>query len=145
IIFGQRSVKSATNVAGINYTFNNRMGVNLRVRHYWSSVRYDEYYKLERGGSLIESSYSGVDDDRELMHDTNFNAVNLDLVYSLQVAPGSFVNVVWKDAIQSLTNDSSLDYFSSYRQVLQAPQTNNVSIRFTYYLDYLSLRISVSM
>ncbi len=144
IIFGQRSVKSATNVAGINYTFNNRMGVNLRVRHYWSSVRYDEYYKLERGGSLIGSSYSGIDADGELIHDTNFNAVNLDLVYSLQVAPGSFVNVVWKDAIQSLTNDSSLDYFSSYRQALQSPQMNNVSIRFTYFLDYLSLRKSVS-
>lgn len=144
IIFGQRNVKTATNVAGINYTFNNRMGVNLRVRHYWSSVKYETYYKLEREGSLIESNYSGVDDNGELLHDTNFNALNLDLVYSLQVAPGSFVNVVWKDAIQSLTTESSLDYFSSYRQALQAPQTNNVSIRFTYFLDYLTLRKSVS-
>src|SRR5690606_2828725 len=120
IIFGQRNVKTATNVAGINYTFNNRMGVNLRVRHYWSSVKYDTYYKIDRLGSLIESNYSGVDDNGELLHDTNFNALNLDLVYSLQVAPGSFVNVVWKDAIQSLTTESSLDYFSSYRQALQA-------------------------
>lgn len=144
IIFGRRNIRSATNIAGINYTFNNRMGLNLRLRHYWSKVKYNAFYRLGRSGELNESDYTGIDDAGEFMHDTNFNAVNIDLAYSLQVAPGSFFNLVWKDAIQSLTNHATLDYFSSYRQAMHAPQTNNVSLRFTYFLDYLSLKKSVS-
>lgn len=144
VIFGERNIRTATNIAGINYTFNNKMGLNLRLRHYWSKVKYNTFYKLGKGGDLRESDYSGIDELGERLHDTNFNAVNVDLVYFLQVAPGSFFNLVWKDAIQSLTNQATLDYFSSYRQAMQAPQTNNVSIRFTYFLDYLSLKKSVT-
>ena len=77
-------------------------------------------------------------------HDTNFNALNLDFVYFLQVAPGSFVNLVWKDAISSMTNDAGLNYTQSYRQASDAPQMNNVSLRFTYFLDYLSMKKALS-
>jgi len=144
IVFGERNIKTATNVAGLNYTFSNRMGLNLRLRHYWSKVKYDGYYRLENDGTLQQSDYSGINADGVAEHNTNFNALNLDLVYFVQVAPGSFVNVVWKDAISSLTNDAHLDYFQSYRQATDTPQVNNVSVRFTYFLDYLSLKKAVS-
>src|SRR5690606_22612267 len=111
---------------------------------YWSKVKYNTFYKLSRNGELGDSEYTGIDESGEHIHDTNFNAVNIDVVYFLQVAPGSFLNLVWKDAIQSLTNHATLDYFSSYRQAMHAPQTNNVSVRFTYFIDYLSLKKSVS-
>ncbi|HEY5915777.1 MAG TPA: DUF5916 domain-containing protein, partial [Chryseolinea sp.] len=48
IVFGERDIRSATNIAGLNYTFNNRMGMNLRVRHYWSRVKYDEFFRLDQ-------------------------------------------------------------------------------------------------
>jgi hypothetical protein len=144
IIFGERNIRTATNVAGINYTFNAKMGVNLRIRHYWSKVQYDQFYRLSDTGELQYSAYSGSDIDGNRLHDTNFNALNLDFVYFLQIAPGSFFNLVWKDSIQTLSNNASLDYFTSYRQTIQAPQNNNVSIRFTYFLDYLSLKKSMS-
>lgn len=144
IIFGERAIRSATNVAGINYSFNHKMGLNLRLRHNWSKVKYDAYYKLTETGELLDSPYTGVDANGAVIHDTNFNALNVDLVYSLQVAPGSFFNVVWKDAIQSLTNEADLDYFSSYRQAMRAPQQNNISFRFTYFLDYFALKKTVT-
>jgi len=144
IVFGERDIKTATNVAGINYTFNNKMGLNLRVRHYWSKVKYDGFYRLEEDGSLEQSDYSGLSADGQPEHDTNFNALNLDFVYFLQVAPGSFVNLVWKDAISSMTNDAHLNYTQSYRQATDAPQINNVSLRFTYFLDYLTMKKAVS-
>ena len=140
IVFGERDIRSATNIAGLNYTFNNRMGMNLRVRHYWSRVKYDEFYKLEQDGTLQTSDYSGLTTDGTPEHDTNFNALNLDFVYFLQVAPGSFLNLVWKDAISSLTKDAELNYVQSYRQATEAPQINNVSLRFTYFIDYLTLK-----
>ncbi len=144
IVFGERDIKTATNVAGINYTFNNKMGLNLRVRHYWSKVKYDSFYKLEEDGTLNHSDYTGLTSEGVPEHDTNFNALNLDFAYFLQIAPGSFVNLVWKDAINSLTNDAQLDYFQSYRQASGTPQVNNVSVRLTYFLDYLTMRKMVS-
>ncbi|MBA4057997.1 MAG: hypothetical protein C0490_24990 [Marivirga sp.] len=140
IVFGERDIKTATNVAGINYTFNNKMGMNLRVRHYWSKVKYDAFYKLDNDGTLHQTDYTGLTADGLPEHDTNFNALNLDFVYFLQVAPGSFVNLVWKNAINSLTNDAQLDYLQSYRQASNTPQINNVSLRFTYFLDYLTMK-----
>lgn len=140
IVFGQRDIRTATNIAGLNYTFNNRMGMNLRVRHYWSRVKYDEFYKLDPNGSLQQTDYTGVDATGTPEHDSNFNALNLDFVYFLQVAPGSFLNLVWKDAISSNTKDSNLNYMESYRQAAVAPQLNNVSLRFTYFIDYLTLK-----
>jgi hypothetical protein len=143
IVFGERDIRTATNIAGLNYTFNNRMGMNLRVRHYWSRVKYDEFYRLDQDGSLRETDYSGMSSEGSAEHDTNFNALNLDFVYFLQVAPGSFLNLVWKDAISSLTNEADLNYIQSYRQAADSPQINNVSLRFTYFIDYLSLKKTV--
>jgi len=140
IVFGERDIKTATNVAGLNYTFNNKMGMNLRVRHYWSKVKYDTFYELENDGTLQPSDYRGLTTEGLPEHDTNFNALNLDFVYFLQVAPGSFINLVWKDAINSLTNNAQLDYLQSYRQASGTPQINNVSLRFTYFLDYLTMK-----
>lgn len=144
IIFGERDIVTATNVAGINYTFNTKMGVNLRVRHYWSKVKYDKFYSLTQNGSLFNTDYTGIDTNGLHQHDTNFNALNLDLVYFLQLAPGSFLNLVWKDAIQSLSNNAQLDYLSSYRQTIESPQVNNVSVRFTYFLDYISVKKAIT-
>jgi hypothetical protein len=64
-------------------------------------------------------------------------------VYFLQVAPGSFLNLVWKDAISSQTNEADLNYIESYRQAASSPQINNVSLRFTYFLDYLTLKKTI--
>jgi hypothetical protein len=144
IIFGERKIKTATNIAGLNYTFNNKMGVNLRVRHYWSTVHYESFYSLATDGNLNPSAYNGVSSDDSPKHDTNFNALNLDFAYFMQVAPGSFLNLVWKDAISSLTNDARMNYIASYKQAMEAPQINNVSLRFTYFLDYTSLKKAAS-
>jgi hypothetical protein len=143
IVFGERDIRTATNIAGLNYTFNNRMGMNLRVRHYWSRVKYDGFYRLDQDGSLQETEYSGMSSEGTAEHDTNFNALNLDFVYFLQVAPGSFLNLVWKDAISSLTKEADLNYIQSYRQAADSPQINNVSLRFTYFIDYLTLKKTV--
>jgi hypothetical protein len=133
IIFGQREIITVTNLAGVNYTFNNRMGLNLRIRHYWSKVDYEKYYKLGKDGDMYPTDYTGD-------HNTNFNAVNIDLVYFFQIAPGSFLNLVWKDAIQSLTNDVRLDYFRSLGNAGNDSQVNSISLRLTYFIDYNAVR-----
>lgn len=140
IIFGHREMLTTTNILGLNYTFNNKMGLRLRLRHYWSKVRYEKFFELGTDGELHETAYDGLTTEGTPLHDANFNAINLDLVYFLQIAPGSFLNFVWKDAIQTFTNNTRPDYLENLRDCANAPQVNSISIRLTYFIDYVSLR-----
>ncbi len=143
IIFGHREVQETTNILGLNYTFNNKMGIRLRLRHYWSKVRYEKFYSLGTDGELADTPYDGLTEEGSPKHDANFNAINLDLVYFFQIAPGSFLNLVWKDAIQTFTNNTRPDYLENLQDSMNAPQVNSISLRLTYFLDYVTIRNSL--
>lgn len=144
IIFGARDVLTISNIVGLNYTFNNKMGLTLRVRHYWSKVKYEKFFSLGLDGALNDTDYAGLSTDGSPAHDANFNAMNVDLVYFFQIAPGSFLNFVWKDAIQTFTKNTTPDYFTNVRDVSQSPQVNSISLRLTYFIDYLTLKKSIA-
>lgn len=139
ILFGLRDLITTTNIFGFNYTFNTKMGLRIRVRHYWSTVQYKKFFALQPNGDLNDSDYVGHANG-EPLHDENFNALNVDLVYFWQIAPGSFVNIVWKDSIQSSKGIVQDGYFGNLEGVAKDPQVNSLSIRLTYFLDYLTLR-----
>jgi hypothetical protein len=143
IIFGQRELITSTNIVGVNYTFNNKMGLTLRLRHYWSRVNYTHFYSLGQDGDMYPTDYTGLDENGKPLHHANFNAVNIDFVYFLQLAPGSFLNLVWKGSIQSFTNDTRHGYFESLGRATSDPQVNSISLRLTYFIDYMSLKKSL--
>ncbi len=136
IIFGQRNVLTTDNVIGTKYTFSNKMGVTVRMRHYWSNVKYEQFYHLQSDGELLPSTYSGIDEAGDKTHDTNFNALNVDFVYFFQIAPGSFLNVVWKDSISSIDNSTDVKFAENFNNTLILPQINSLSVRLTYFIDY---------
>ena len=134
IIFGNRDVSSVSNKLNVNYTFNNKMGLEFRLRHFWSKVHYKEFYNLNEDGGLDESSYNGF-------NDVSFNAFTIDANYRWRFAPGSEIIVVWKNNISgahssSDTNYSQLSYSDGVSSLGSLPQSNSLSIRFTYFLDY---------
>lgn len=133
IVFGRRDVQTVSNVLNVNYTFTNRMALTFRARHYWSIAKYKRYHALDEQGMLAQTSYSGN-------RDVNFNAFNIDMVYTWQFAPGSEMSIVWKDAILTLGSDRVIQYFENVRNTLDAPQTNSFSVKVLYYLDYLYLK-----
>lgn len=141
-VFGERNIKRINNVIGVNYVFNNRMGLNLRVRHNWSRVRYFEFNELQEDGELSGITYTGIGDDLESLHDQNFNAFNMNLTYSWQIAPGSFVTAVWREGITTRSNDVGVRFFDNIENTLKQPQFNSFSIRITYFLDYLTIKNS---
>ena len=110
------------------------MGINLRVRHYYSSVDNKEYFTLQSNGQLAPNP-SFVDDK-----DQNVNFFNVDMVYTWQFAPGSFINVVWKNAVFDYTNVVEKSYFKNFGTTMEADQNNNISLKVIYFLDYLQLR-----
>lgn len=134
VIFSRRQRKTSVNDLTAKYSFNNKMGINLTVRHYWSQVQVNQFYTLEQDGSLMANSIYNKNKNY------NLNLFNLDMVYTWQVAPGSFLNVVWKNAISSFNQDISHQYFKNFYDSFEASQNNNVSVKFLYYIDYNSLK-----
>jgi hypothetical protein len=134
ILFGNRNRTTVENVLTVKYNFNNKMGLNTRIRHYWSEVKNNGYYLLQPDGRL--ENYTGPVNN----YDRNFNFFNVDMVYSWQFAPGSFINLVWKNSIFANDQDVQSGYFKNLGNTLDAAQNNSLSFRIIYFIDYLNLR-----
>ncbi|HMJ47390.1 MAG TPA: DUF5916 domain-containing protein [Ferruginibacter sp.] len=134
IIFSQRDRMTVENILETKYNFNNRSGLTFRARHYWSKVRPKQLYDLMPDGTLKPTS------NNIAMQDQNFNIFNIDAAYTWQFAPGSFINIVWKDQGLLFNSDGTSDYFNNIDRTLSEPQSNNLSIKVIYYLDYLAFK-----
>ena len=77
---------------------------------------------------------------RYINADQNVNYFNVDMVYTWQFAPGSFLNVVCKNAVQDYTNTVEESYFKNLGNTMEADQNNNISLKVIYFLDYLQLK-----
>lgn len=142
IIFGRSEIETFNNIAGIRLTFTNKMGLNIRVRQYWTKIKYEEFYKLEDNGELGPTSYTGLDASGNPTQDNNFNAFNVDFVYFWQIAPGSFLNFVWKDAIHQEDKNTGANFSENLASTIRSPQVNSISLRITYFIDYLTVKNS---
>ena len=110
------------------------MGLTFRARHYWSSVDNQRYFSLAANGDLTE--VPGI--SRNV--DNNVNYFNIDMVYTWQFALGSFVNIVWKNSVNTYDQDVNTGYVKNVGTTFQASQLNSLSVRIIYFLDYLSLK-----
>jgi len=134
IIYGNRDVQTIENTLYTKYMFKNDLFLSLRVRDYWSKGKYEKYY------TLLENGYLDLNEAYTTTNDFNFNAFNIDLVFGWQFAPGSSLNIVWKN---SVTEEKSIiinDFFDNLNNTVAAPQQNSVSIKLLYYLDYQTIK-----
>ena len=88
---------------------------------------------MENGHLKHNSSFAGDVNQ-------NYNAFNVDVVFTWQFAPGSFLNIVWKDESFLAADRLRRSYFHNVDDVVASPQNNNLSIKLIYYLDYLQLK-----
>ena len=128
IIFGRRNITTFDNAISVDYLFGPRMNITARARHYWANLFYHEYLHLNDDGTLSPSDWQGSSDE-------NFNQFNVDFVYTWQFAPGSFLNLIWKesafagDAARGGTFSKNLD------KTFHAPQNNSLTLKLIYWLD----------
>jgi len=134
IIFGKRDIKSVDNSLNFKYSFNDKMNINVRIRHYWSKVNYQEFFTLMPDGHLQKNSTYNEDPD------FNINFFNVDAGYSWQFAPGSFITLVWKNQAQLYNKLVSDGYFKNFNNTMNADDNNNLSLKVIYFLDYLQLK-----
>ncbi len=132
-IFGGRDINNWTNILEAKYLFQNNMSLSFRARHYWSQGQYQQFYNLKEDGYLEKTTWNEN-------QDFNFNAFNIDLVYFWQFAPGSSLNIVYKNAILNDSDQLEPVFFNNFRQTFEYDQLNSFSIKLLYFFDYLYLK-----
>lgn len=133
-VFSRYDRNTVENSMDAKYTFSNKMGINLRVRHYWSDRRNKEFYALNDQGGL--NPYIGPALQNA---DRNYNVFNIDLIYAWQFAPGSELSVTYKNAAENSEQFYTKRYGRNFDKIISGPQNNSLSVKVLYFIDYLDL------
>ena len=135
-VAGRRHVVNVTSVLNGVYNFTSRMNLSFRARHYWSQVRYTNFYYTDSEGNWLPHSFINNKDQ-------NFNAFNLDMFYTWDFTYGSKLIIGYKNWLGNdfpVSGTNYKNYTTNFAQVFQQPHGNEVTVRVIYYLDYLSLQ-----
>ncbi len=132
-VFGKRDVTTIENSFTGKYMFRNNLSLSLRFRYYWSKGEYIEFFRLHESGRLLSEEGTPKFDN------FNFNSFLIDLVFNWEFAPGSNLTLVWKNSIIDEQNYVIHDYWENLSNTFDKPQTNLLSLKFIYYLDYNSV------
>ena len=130
-IFGDRKRSTITNLLTARYVLKLNMSLDLKVRHYWDRAYYNHYYKLEDDGKLSQLDY--YDNSRNF----DYTLFNIDLGFNWVFAPGSTLSIVYKNFIENEKAQLYSTYYSNIYSTLQGPQTNSISLKLLYFIDYL--------
>lgn len=134
-VIGRRINKEFTTLINGIYNFTPRMNLTLRARHYWNNVKYVGFFNLNPDGFWRDRPF--VDG-----RDQNVNLWNVDVFYTWDFNYGSRLVAGWKNW---MSPDYPLAatgkrYLSNVSELFQHPLANEFTIRFIYFVDYLSLK-----
>lgn len=132
-VFAIRDINTYETSLRSKYNFTNRMGIAVVARHYVRAIDNKSLHFLNQDGTLRPNDSTPTTQNRTV------NFFNIDLVYTWQIAQGSFVNVVWKNAIGKFDAFHNADYLSNLSNTLREDQNNNLSVKVIYFLDYHTL------
>lgn len=134
IIFGRRNYRMLEQSINMDYIFTPKASLSLYLRHYWSRVKYKDFWKLQNDGSLQAFPEYAENED------INYNAFSIDLAYTWQFAPGSEMSIVWKNNINMSTDEIVNSFRDNMNQTFNDPGKNSISVRILYYLDYINVK-----
>ena len=140
IVFGERDILTVENSLSGSYTFNPFHTVSVTFRNFWSTVTYDDNpYFLQDDGRLIEQA-SSFEDLGLGNSDVNFNTWNLDLNYTWQVGPGSFLTALYRNQLFNSGTNSEDNYLRSLGNLFGQDMNHIFSLRLQYFIDYNSIK-----
>lgn len=130
IFMGSRNRFTAENGISSQYTFNNKMALNLSFRHYFSEVHYRKFETLNEDGGVTETDLFNEN------RDGTFNSWNVDLRYSWWFAPGSQLTLLYRNAVGNYLEESRIGFSKNFEKLFDEPMINSLSLKLTYYIDY---------
>ena len=112
----------------------------LTFRHYWDTVNYDNelFTLLDNGRLTTEQGYT-VDNVSESPN-INFSTWNIDLSYSWQFAPGSFLTALYRNQLFNFDTMSQDSYSQSLDTLFNQPIQHTISVRLQYFLDFNGIK-----
>jgi len=140
IFMGRRDRLTHEQSLESQYIFTNRMGLNARIRHVWDRVDYNRFFALGEDGALNDTDYDGLDDEGVPLHQVNFSGFNVDLVFSWFFRPGSELSIGYKNQIGNAQVPLDDNLFDAWNTTFRTPQTNSLSVKLLFFIDYLSLK-----
>ncbi|WP_431134372.1 DUF5916 domain-containing protein [Psychroserpens mesophilus] len=140
IVFGQRDQTTIINKITGTYNFNPFHSLGLTFRNYWSVVDYEnDVYLLQENGRLLKTDESfeslGLDNS-----DVNYSTWNLDLNYTWQFAPGSFLTALYRNQLFNSDGIAETNYGESITTLFEQPILHSFSLRLQYFIDYNNLK-----
>ena len=135
-VISRRDVKTNTGILSAQYNFSSRMNWTVRMRHYWSLLSNTNFYHLKPDGYWDEVAFVPG-------KNLNYNTFNLDMFYTWDFLPGSRLTIAWKNALGANVRIDPYQYKSytrNFGQVLENPHSNEVTVKFVYFIDYLKLK-----
>ena len=134
-IFARRDRITYTNTLNGKYSINNKMNLNLSIRHYWSYVINHDFLTLQEDGTLLDNATYSINKN------SDFNSWNFDLTYSWWFALGSQVSVLYRNSSSLFTREFSRNYDSNLKDAINNENLNHIlSISIRYFIDYNSLK-----
>ena len=135
IIFARRNRDTYTNTLEGKYALNNKMNINLLVRHYWSYAKNHDILELEQNGNLTDNTTYTENKDN------NFNTWNFDLSYNWWFAPGSQISVLYRNNAVIRSDTFSTDFNRNAKDLINNNLLDHIfSISFRYFIDYNSFK-----
>ena len=132
VIFGQRNIRVFENVANLELSMSPTTHLCLKARHYWSLVKYLNYYALLRDGSLILLPFGYL---YTRSQDQNFNTINLEAIFKWQFLPGSELSIVFRKQLNSSSKDIIPGYVENIDYVYKNfPNLNTFIIKLVLYI-----------
>jgi hypothetical protein len=135
-VIGRRRLNQYNNQMSGIYHFTPRMNVTFRTRHYWSKVHYTNFYDVKEDGHWTDRTFQSG-------RDQNFNAFNIDMFYTWDLRPGSRLLIAWKNGLGPdafIDGKTNQNYGDNFSRLASVPHTNEVSVKFVYFVDYLQLK-----
>ncbi len=130
IYLGTRALRTITNTLTAAYIFTAKMSLRLNGRHYWSQADYSKYGLLGNDGTLNNNTGYSTN------HNVNYNSFNMFMNFVWQFKPGSEMSLVYQNSIYTSGQNLVTGYFNDVDYTVHAPQTNSLSMKIIYYLDY---------
>ena len=140
IVFGQRDRYTMVNTLSGSYSFNPFHTIGLTFRNYWSTVTYENNVYLLQENGRLEKTEMSFEEAGLANPNINFSTWNLDLSYSWQFAPGSFVTALYRNQLFNSDNESQASYVNSLDRLFEQLISNTFSLRIQYFIDYNNVK-----
>ncbi len=133
VLFGERDISNLTLSMTGNYIVSPTSAFSLRIRHYWVTTLFSQFFLLNESGGLNPIDYS-------VNRDFSVNFFTVDFEYSWNFAPGSFLHLVYKNSLNNHTHNIHSSYLRNWEDLLDFPALNSISLRLIYHIDYETTR-----